>query len=402
MKYKYLAVAIPVLLAAGMANSAEIYNKNGNKLDLYGRLAGEFYSGEGNGDDSYARLGFKGETQINEVLTGYGRWEFQTKASRDEGNPNSYTRLGFVGFNITQFGSLDYGRNNGVLKDVENFTNVFPVYGGDSYTMTDNYMTGRANNLATYRNRNFFNLIDGLNIALQYQGKNEGNGDEVKRTIPVKNAVTGNIENISVSEKRDLQSGTSNRGNASVRRDNGDGVALAVTYELPIGIGLAAAYSGSDRSDAQTSGLLGKARGQRAEAWTIAAKYDANNLYLAAMYAETRNMTPFNKNNLIANKTQNFEAVAQYQFDFGLRPSIGYVLSRGLDLNADSGTLGDGSSVKSADLVNYLSFGAEFALNKNMLTYIEYKVNLLDEDKFSRSNNVDTDNQVGIGIQYNF
>ena len=38
------------------------------------------------------------------------------------------------------------------------------------------------------------------------------------------------------------------------------------------------------------------------------------------MYAETRNMTPYG-NDGIANKTQNFEAVAQYQFDFGLRPS---------------------------------------------------------------------------------
>ncbi|WP_255575598.1 porin, partial [Citrobacter sp. Colony219] len=28
-----------------------------------------------------------------------------------------------------------------------------------------------------------------------------------------------------------------------------------------------------------------------AEAWTVGAKYDANNVYLAAMYAETRNMT---------------------------------------------------------------------------------------------------------------
>ncbi len=28
---------------------------------------------------------------------------------------------------------------------------------------------------------------------------------------------------------------------------------------------------------------------------------------------------------LPSNKTQNFEAVAQYQFDFGLRPSIGYL-----------------------------------------------------------------------------
>ncbi len=33
-----------------------------------------------------------------------------------------------------------------------------------------------------------------------------------------------------------------------------------------------------------------------------------------------------------ANKTQNFEAVAQYQFDFGLRPSLGYVLSKGKDI----------------------------------------------------------------------
>lgn len=374
MKYKYLAVVIPVLLAAaGAANAAEVYNKNGNKLDLYGRIAGEFYTGDGAGDDSYARLGFKVESKINEMLTGYGRWEFQTLVSRHERDPSSYTRLGFIGLQVPQFGSLDYGRNYGVLKDVETFTDVFPVYGGDSYAYSDNYMTGRANGLATYRNRDFFDMVEGLNIALQYQTKNEG-------------AV------------EDVQFGTGNRGSASARRDNGDGVGISATYELPMGIGLAAAYSGSDRTTAQSSGSLGNARGQRAEGWTVAAKYDANNLYLAAMYAETRNMTPFNENNLIANKTQNFEAVVQYQFDFGLRPSIGYVFSRGLDLNSDNiDQVG-----KSGELVNYISFGTEFALNKNMVSYIEYKVNLLDENQFTKDNNVDTDNQLGIGIQYNF
>ena len=39
----------------------------------------------------------------------------------------------------------------------------------------------------------------------------------------------------------------------------------------------------------------------------------------AAMYSETRNMTPISGG--FANKAQNFEVVAQYQFDFGLRPS---------------------------------------------------------------------------------
>ena len=42
------------------------------------------------------------------------------------------------------------------------------------------------------------------------------------------------------------------------------------------------------------------------------------------MYSETRKMTPISGG--FANKAQNFEAVAQYQFDFGLRPSVAYLL----------------------------------------------------------------------------
>lgn len=37
MKSKVLALLIPALLAAG-AHAAEVYNKDGNKLDLYGKL----------------------------------------------------------------------------------------------------------------------------------------------------------------------------------------------------------------------------------------------------------------------------------------------------------------------------------------------------------------------------
>jgi predicted porin len=33
------------------------------------------------------------------------------------------------------------------------------------------------------------------------------------------------------------------------------------------------------------------AGGDKADAWTAGLKYDANNIYLAAMYSETRNMT---------------------------------------------------------------------------------------------------------------
>ncbi len=45
---------------------------------------------------------------------------------------------------------------------------------------------------------------------------------------------------------------------------------------------------------------------------------------------QTYNMTP-QEDDSFANKTQNIEAVVQYQFDFGLRPSVGYVQTKGKD-----------------------------------------------------------------------
>lgn len=39
MKRNILAVIVPALLVAGTANAAEIYNKDGNKVDLYGKLS---------------------------------------------------------------------------------------------------------------------------------------------------------------------------------------------------------------------------------------------------------------------------------------------------------------------------------------------------------------------------
>ncbi|RXY39560.1 porin, partial [Klebsiella pneumoniae] len=43
MKRKVLDLVIPALLAAGAAHAAEIYNKDGNKLDLYGKVDGLHY-----------------------------------------------------------------------------------------------------------------------------------------------------------------------------------------------------------------------------------------------------------------------------------------------------------------------------------------------------------------------
>ena len=360
MKRKVLAMLVPALLVAGAANAAEIYNKNGNKLDLYGKMVGERIltdrengeKGDNSQDTSYARVGVKGETQINPELTGYGQFELDLEASNRH-NPDQ-TRLAYAGLSYKDFGSFDYGRNVGVAYDAEAFTDMFVEWGGDSWAGTDLFMTNRTNGVATYRNNDFFGLVDGLNFAVQYLGKNE----------------------------RD-----------TARRSNGDGVGGSISYEYE-GFGIVGAYGAADRTNLQEAQPLGN--GKKAEQWATGLKYDANNIYLAANYGETRNATPitnkFTNTSGFANKTQDVLLVAQYQFDFGLRPSIAYTKSKAKDVEG----IGD------VDLVNYFEVGATYYFNKNMSTYVDYKINLLDDNQFTRDAGINTDNIVALGLVYQF
>ncbi|MDU1457488.1 MAG: porin, partial [Klebsiella sp.] len=212
MKVKVLSLLVPALLVAGAANAAEVYNKDGNKLDLYGKIDGLHYFSDDkgqDGDQTYMRLGIKGETQINDQLTGYGQWEYNVQANNTESSSDqAWTRLAFAGLKFGDAGSFDYGRNYGVVYDVTSWTDVLPEFGGDTYG-SDNFMQQRGNGFATYRNTDFFGLVDGLNFAVQYQGKN--------------GSVSGE--------------GMTNNGRGALRQ-NGDGVGGSITYDYEgFGIG---------------------------------------------------------------------------------------------------------------------------------------------------------------------
>lgn len=376
MKVKVLSLLVPALLVAGAANAAEIYNKDGNKLDLFGKVDGLHYFSDdksADGDQTYMRIGFKGETQVNDQITGYGQWEYQIQGNAPESENNSWTRVAFAGLKFGDAGSFDYGRNYGVVYDVTSWTDVLPEFGGDTYG-SDNFMQQRGNGFATYRNADFFGLVDGLNFALQYQGKNGSPSGEGADGL--------------------AYTGVTNNGREALRQ-NGDGVGGSVTYDIGEGFGLGAAVSSSKRTDEQNkAAYLGN--GDRAETYTGGLKYDANNVYLAAQYTQTYNATRVGGEGW-ANKAQNFEVVAQYQFDFGLRPSVAYLQSKGKNL----GTL-NGRNYDDEDLLKYVDVGATYYFNKNMSTYVDYKINLIDESNFTRAAGVGTDDIVAVGLTYQF
>ncbi|PKH24378.1 porin OmpC [Enterobacterales bacterium CwR94] len=371
MKLRILSLMVPALLVAGSAGAAEIYNKDGNKLDLFGKVDGLHYFSDNDGSDgdqSYLRFGFKGETQVSDQITGYGQWEYQAalNTAESEGTANSFTRVGFAGLKFGDAGSFDYGRNYGVAYDIGAWTDVLPEFGGDTYG-ADNFMFQRGNGMATYRNNNFFGLVDGWNFAVQYQGKNS--------------------------------SATESNNGRDVLGQNGDGWGLSTTYDLGSGFGIGAAAFQSDRTTDQQNSLNPALRGHgdKAEAYTGGLKYDANNVYLAAMYTRSYNATRFGNSSDsaiygYANTADNWEVVAQYQFDFGLRPSLAFVSSRGHDIE------GYGSQ----NLKRYVDVGATYYFNKNMSTYVDYQINLLDDSAFTDAAGINTDDVVALGLVYQF
>ena len=152
------------------------------------------------------RMGFKGETQVNDMITGYGQWEYQVQASSTEGIKATRTRLAFAGTkSATTVHST--GRNYGVMYDVEGWTDMLPEFGGDSYTKADNFTTGRANGVATYRNTDCFGLVDGLNVATAVPGANENQSPEQEAPITVATIV-------------------------NMKNSNGDGFGISSTYDL--------------------------------------------------------------------------------------------------------------------------------------------------------------------------
>ena len=380
MKVKVLSLLVPALLVAGAANAAEVYNKDGNKLDLYGKVDGLHYFSDddgSDGDQTYVRFGFKGETQVSDQVTGYGQWEYNVQANDTESSSDqAWTRLAFAGIRVADAGSFDYGRNYGVIYDVTSWTDVLPEFGGDTYG-ADNFMHSRANGVATYRNSDFFGLVDGLNFALQYQGKN--------------GSVSGEDET-----------------GRSVLKQNGDGYGASLTYDLGEGFSIGGAMSSSKRTWDQnnrvytTTDTAGNVTGSypiygdgdRADVYSGGVKYDANNIYLAAQYTQTYNATRFGGSSGAgvygyANKAQNFEVVAQYQFDFGLRPSVAYLQSKGKDIE----NYGD------QDLLKYVDLGATYYFNKNFSAMVDYKINQIkDDNKVGLSD----DDIVAVGVTYQF
>lgn len=391
MKRTVLAVMIPAMLMATAANAAVIYDQNNNKLDLYGSVTGDYHFASNHnagmyqrGDQSYARLGLKGTTQINNNLQGFGHVEYNLATNQDSNyNGPSQLRLAYAGLKDDRYGSISYGRNWGVSYDVTGYTDVLPEWGEDTQgymvEATNNYSgsaptlfgNGRSDGVLQYRNN-----WDNFNLALQLLAPNES------------------------------YDGDSSNHNYSRMVENGTGYGIAMSYDLDMGVTLGATYNNARKSDWQKENI---ANDKNAQLWSLGAKYDANNVYAAINYTQTKNQMAYSmkplggasigttansiNDNSFASTSQAVFAVAQYNFDNGLTPTIGYAQGW---LRHPNGYVGNQDYSKYVDLALIYNF------NSNMNAFVDYKINLLDNNEYTATNALYTNNVAAVGLQYTF
>ncbi|WP_447553352.1 porin [Vreelandella sp. EE22] len=129
MKKTLLATAvIGALGASAAAQAATVYDEDGTKVDLYGRIAlgvaggGPEYNNDGvkiNNDpefvDVFSRLGFRLSQEVTRDLTAFGRLEWRFRAD-ESGTRNgndfdafSETRQSYLGIASQQFGTFQAG-----------------------------------------------------------------------------------------------------------------------------------------------------------------------------------------------------------------------------------------------------------------------------------------------------
>ena len=389
MKRNLLAIAIPALLVAAGANaSIEVWNKDGNKVDFYGRVKAANNitdrAQKDEGDDTSARLGMSGQTQITDAITGYGRWEYEAEAGKDSSNE---VRYAFAGLNFGDFGSFDYGRNDGVLKAITAYTDVLPQFGGDAVDNGLNVLSARTKAVATYRNNNLFGITDDISFALQYadNGDNSNTTDGVKRDSREAYGA--------VAEWRIFDTG------------------------LTIGGGYAQTAGSTKKVEVLTvnsDDVYPYERGGKVKTWAAGIKYDNYNLYLAANYFHSKHKSA--EKDVYDDKTKGFELVAQYGIDLEvgrLTPSLAYVQHKvsGKNYSHDE----DDDHRIGRNLSKYVSLGAEYALNKNFSAIVEYKFNLLKKKDIGAYDNTadlkrdskhpskpGTKDVLGVGLIYQF
>ena len=368
MHKKILAAAVAFAVATP-AMALTVLEDDNNKLTIGGRVGYKTHTEDGDtsGKNDSARINFAFESKLTESLTGIGKAEWGFKAQNEYTSPNGEktstsdlfsNRLGFVGLQHEELGTIKIGKEWSPYSQVANWTDVYAIGGGKAMGMYEGYTgdggvngTGRADDAISYAIS-----THGLNIGLQYQLKDSAGSDFSGGQL---------VNSRAWSRKRGSQ--------------------MAMSYDFDFGVSLGYTYNQTQFEQRSN-----------AVAHVVAARYEMDQVYLAATFGKFENHT-------------NAVEGAGYAGDFFDKKSTGIELYGRYDLQAVDGLglyagynqlkvdeHGDGTT-DSRGKLDHKTLGAVYNIGPMQFAG-EYTFN----DSKDHAGNKDKDNYFNLQFRYYF
>ncbi|WP_070962340.1 porin [Vibrio sonorensis] len=340
MNKTLIALAIAGAVTATGATAAEVYNQDGNSLEIGGRAEARMSLQDGKADDkSRVRLNIKGITQLTDSLYGVGFYEgeFTTAdndPAKDDDIEHRYTYAGIGG----NFGEITYGKNDGALGVITDFTDIMAYHG----------------NNAAYK----IDVADRIDNTLAYKG--QFSDLSLKASYRFANRV----------EKTDGSGYTD---------DKTDGYSLSAIYAIgDTGFKLGAGYA--DQDSGETGGVK-----KSSDQFMLAASYSINDLYFAGTYVDGQDKDGYTKTD-----KQGYELAAAYNMGQTVF-STTYNYLEGKTAGAKE------------DLQDKLAVDATYYFKPNFRGYVSYNFNLLSAgDNNGQVSKADAEDEIALGLRYDF
>lgn len=336
MNKKVLALAVAAITSAGAVNAAEIYKGADQTLEMGGRAEARLSMKDGDvADNTRIRLNVKGTTQISDGLYGVGFWEGElttadNKVLDEKGKEvsgsdldNRYAYAGIGG----NFGEVTYGKNDGALGVITDFTDIMAYAGNTAATKIA--VADRTDNNLGYKG-----TFGDFSAKANYRFAD--------RTVDV------------VNDKYD--------------NNDEDGFALSGIYAF------------GDSGFKLGGGYADQAKDNEA---MFAGSYTMGDLYFAGT---------FTTGEVSEQDYTGFEAAVAY--------TMGKTVFTSTYNNADH-DVNNGFTGKNLSADNF-AVDATYFFNANFRTYISYNLNMLDKDANKNISSVMTEDELALGMRYDF
>lgn len=349
MNKTLIALAVSAAAVATGANAAEIYSQDGNSIEMGGRAEARLALKDGKAEDnSRVRLNFLGKAQITDGLYGVGFYEGEfTTAEEGQGTDrnsdsltNRYLYAGLGG----AFGEITYGKNDGALGVITDFTDIMAYHGNSAaYKIS---VADRSDNMISYKGQ-FADL--GVKASYRFADAED-------------NGVNGYDDN------------------------NADGYSLSAIYAIgDTGLKLGAGYADGNQYLNTVSEDKFDQLTERNQ-YMLAASYAINDLYFAGTFVDGQD-----KDKATGDKTD----LTGYEF------AAAYTMGQTVFTTTYNYLESKASSVKTDEADN-VAIDATYYFKPNFRGYVSYNFNLLDEDTAKGITKADAEDEIALGLRYDF